>query len=70
MAKEGKPAYQVTDDIVQTRELDPTEEAAIREFIERADPEVKAWFLSQTRQNQLDYLNDPDKYPKILGRKP
>ena len=60
----------VTDRTAQNRELDPKDEAAIREFIEQADPETKACFLARGRsKTQLAYLDDPDKHQKILGRK-
>jgi hypothetical protein len=68
----GKTGYLdvVTDSTPQTMELDPVDEVAIREFVEKADPETRAWFLALSREKQLDFLNDPDKYQKILGRKP
>jgi hypothetical protein len=60
----------VTDSTAQNRELNPEDDAAIREFIESADPEMRAWFLALSREDQLDFLDDPDKHRKILGRKP
>ncbi len=60
----------VTDSSAQTREADPVDDAAIREFIEKAESQTKAWFLALSPEDQLEYLNDPDKHPKILGRKP
>jgi hypothetical protein len=60
----------VTDRTAQSRELDPEDEVAIREFIEKADPETKSWFLALSRENQLQVVNDPDKHQQILGRKP
>jgi hypothetical protein len=60
----------VTDRTPQSQEIDPVDEAAIREFIEKADPETKAWFLALSQEDQLAYLDDPGQYPKILGRKP
>jgi hypothetical protein len=60
----------VTDSTAQSRELDPADEVAIREFIEQADPETKAWFLALTPNKQLEVVNDPDKHQRILGRKP
>lgn len=60
----------LTDATPQDREPDPADEAAIREFIETAEPDIRAWFLALPREEQLAYLNDPDKHPKILGRKP
>ena len=65
----------VTDGTAQSREPDPTEEAAIREYIEKADPASKAWFLGLPREEQLAHLNDPDAHgldeqPRLLGRKP
>jgi hypothetical protein len=60
----------VTDRAAQGRELDPADDAAIREFIEKADPQVKAWFLALPVEEQLEVVNDPDKHRKILGRKP
>ena len=60
----------VTDRTAQSRELDPADEAAIQEFIENADDETKVWFLAQTTENQLAYLDDPDKHQKVFGRRP
>jgi hypothetical protein len=60
----------LTDRTAQRRELDPADDAAIREFIEAAEPATRAWFLAMTPEDQLDYLNDPDNHPRILGRKP
>jgi hypothetical protein len=60
----------VTDHTAQSAELNPEDDAAIREFIEGADPEVKAWFLALPLEKQLEVVNDPDKYQQILGRKP
>jgi hypothetical protein len=60
----------VTDRAAQGREPDPVDEAAIREFLESADPETEGWFLALSRQDQLDYLHDPDEHRRILGRKP
>jgi hypothetical protein len=59
----------VTDRTAQSTEPDPAEEAEIREFVESADPETKGWFLAIPREAQLDYLHDPDRHPRILGRK-
>jgi hypothetical protein len=58
----------VTDRTAQRCELDPEDEAALREFIENAEPEVKAWFLALPTDVQLEVLDDPDPYQKILGR--
>jgi len=46
------------------------DDAAIREFVEGAEPETRAWFLALPVDEQLEVVNDPDKYPKILNRKP
>jgi hypothetical protein len=59
----------VTERAPQRREPSPEDDLAIREFIEKADGETKAWFLSLPVEEQLDYLNDPDRHQKILGRK-
>jgi hypothetical protein len=53
----------------QSRELPPEDDLAIREFVEKADRETKAWFLALSVDEQLAYLDDPDRHPKILGRK-
>jgi hypothetical protein len=58
----------VTDCTAQRRELRPEDEAAVREFIETAVPEVKAWFLALPTEAQLEVLDDPDQYQTILGR--
>ncbi|MGH7172810.1 MAG: hypothetical protein ACRELG_21215 [Gemmataceae bacterium] len=60
----------VTDRTAQVRELNPEDEAAIREYIEQADPETKGWFLALPTDKQLEVVNDPDKHQKLLGRKP
>jgi len=67
----------VTDQTSQSRELDPAEGAAIREFVEGADPETKAWFLALSPDDQIRYLDDPEKHlhdpgkpDRLLGRKP
>jgi len=60
----------VTDSTPQSREPDPTEEAAIREYIENANPDAKAWFINLTVEKQLEFLEDPDKHQRLLGRKP
>jgi hypothetical protein len=77
---EGVPKAQsindvVTDSTAQDRELGPEDEAAIREFVESADAEAKAWFLAMPTAEQLAYLNDPDSHKgtlhkRILSRKP
>jgi hypothetical protein len=59
----------VTDNVAQSRDPNPEDDAAIREFIEQADAETKAWFLALSTDKQLAIVNDPDKHPKILGRK-
>jgi hypothetical protein len=60
----------VTDRTPDSRVLDPEDEVAIREFIERADPETKAWFLALKPEDQLAFLVDPGKHQQIRGRKP
>jgi len=60
----------VCDRTAQSVEPDPADEAAIREYIESADAETRAWFLSLSPADQLAVLDDPDKHPRILGRKP
>lgn len=60
----------VTDRTAQRSEVDPQDDAAIREFIELADPKTKAWFLALPIESQIIVVNDPDKHRQILGRKP
>jgi hypothetical protein len=62
----------VTDQTVQGRELSPEDEAAIREYLERDDitPDERAFFNSLSPEDQLAFLDDPDKGQRILGRKP
>jgi hypothetical protein len=61
----------VTDHTAQTREADPADEVAIREYLEKdLPPEERAFFHGLSRADQLEFLDDPDKHPKILGRKP
>lgn len=74
-APAGKPRAQsmtavVTDGTAQSRELSPEDNAAIREFIETAEPEVKAWFLSLPVDEQLAHLDDPERHDRISGRSP
>ena len=61
----------VTDRTSQAREPDPADDAAIREYLD-ADltPEERAFFNGLSTENQLDFLEDPDKHRKILGRQP
>jgi hypothetical protein len=62
----------VTDRTAQSTEPDPADDAAIREYLERENltPEERAFFNSLSRENQLMFLNDPDKHRRILSRKP
>ncbi len=64
----------VTDRTAQSREPDPREEAAIREYLERdLRPDERAFFNGLSREDQIFFLNDPDKHSvtsKLLGRKP
>jgi hypothetical protein len=62
----------VTDRTAQCREPDPADDAAIREYLEQEDlpPEERAFFNGLSREDQLFYLDDPDKHQKIRGRKP
>jgi hypothetical protein len=62
----------VTDRTAQDRELDPADDVAIREYLEREDlpPEERAFFNGLSREDQLEFLDDPDKHPRILGRRP
>ncbi len=58
----------VTDRTPQRRELDPAVDAAIREFVEQAEPETKAWFLALAVEDQIAFLNNPDSGPKAFPR--
>ncbi len=51
---------------------DPADEAAIREYLEQEDlrPDERAFFNGLSPKDQLEFLDDPDKHQKILGRKP
>ena len=67
----------VTDQKTQQRELDPSDDAAIREHLEREDliPDDRAFFNGLSREDQLMYLHDPDKHEldeqvRVLNRKP
>jgi hypothetical protein len=72
--QKGGGAYldMITDRKAQSRELDPEDEVAIREYLEREDlkPEERAFFNGLSPEDQLAFLDDPDKHQKILGRKP
>jgi hypothetical protein len=59
----------VLDRTSQQRDLAPEDEAAIREYIETADPDTKAWFLALSTEDQLSVINDPDRHQRILGRR-
>lgn len=68
----------VTDRTPQDTELNPRDDAAIREYLEREDltREERAFFNGLSTEGQLEFLSDlpdkypPDKNPRILGRKP
>ena len=66
----------VTDNKAQSREPDPADDAAIREYLERdLTPEERAFFNGLSREDQLAVLDDPDAHGldeqvRILGRKP
>jgi hypothetical protein len=61
----------VTDRTAQSKEPDPADDAAIREYLERdLTADERAFFNSLSRDDQLDFLDDPDKHRKILGRRP
>jgi hypothetical protein len=62
----------VIDRTAQGREPDPADDAAIREYLEREDltPEERAFFNGLSREDQVMFLDDPDKYDRILGREP
>ncbi len=59
----------ILDRTAQSREMNPSDEAAIREFIESSEPATKAWFLALPTEVQLEVIKDPDKHQQILGRK-
>jgi hypothetical protein len=48
--------------IPQTRELSPEDDAAIREFVEKANPKDKALFLALSVDNQLKVVEDPEQF--------
>jgi len=72
--KRSKPravdfTQKVADETHQIREIDPSEAAAIREFIENeTDPRTKAWFIAQKPEDQIAFLDDPDKFFKAHKR--
>ena len=74
--KAASPKAQTLHDVVtgctaQSREPNPEDDAAIREYLERdLDPAERAFFNGMSREDQLYFLNDPDQHQKILGRKP
>src|SRR5262249_27773469 len=57
----------VMDRTAQGRELDPEDEVAIREYLEREDltPDKRAFFNGLSLEDQLDFLDDPDKHQRI-----
>ncbi len=60
----------VTDRTAQSKEPNPEDDAAVREFIENADPQTKVWFFALSSAQQLEVVNDPDRHHRILGRRP
>lgn len=66
----------VTDATPSSREPDPADEAAIREYLEGdRTPDERAFFNGLSREDQLAFLDDPDAHDldepvRILGRKP
>lgn len=58
----------VIDNAPQQCELDPEDSAAIREFIESADDETRAWFHALPPEKQLEVVNDPDKHSKTFPK--
>lgn len=71
------PRSQSINDVVidrtsQCTETNPEDDAAIREFIENADPETRGWFQALSEDDQLFHLDEPNKLDekgRILGRK-
>jgi hypothetical protein len=61
----------VIDSRAQSSEPDPADDAAIREYLERENltPQDRAFINGLSREDQLFFLDDPDKHPRILGRK-
>jgi hypothetical protein len=61
----------VTDRTEQSREPNPVDDAARREYLDRDDltPQERSFFIGLSPENQLFYVNDPDQLSKILGRK-
>jgi hypothetical protein len=74
--KAGTPRAQTLNDalidrVAQSGEPNPEDEAAIREHLRRdLKPEERDFFANLSRADQLEFLNDPDKHSRILGRKP
>jgi hypothetical protein len=60
----------VLDNTVQQRELNPEDDAAIREYLEREDltPDERAFFNGLSRNDQLDFLDDPDKHQRTFPK--
>jgi len=55
----------------QSTEPDPNDQAAIREYLEGdLTPDERGFFNGLSLEDQIEFLNDPDKHDKILGRKP
>jgi hypothetical protein len=60
----------MTDRTVQNCEPNPEDDAAIREYQERDQtPQERAFFNGLSREDQLFFLDDPDQFSRILGRK-
>jgi len=60
----------VLDNTVQQRELNPADDAAIREYLEREDltPEERAFFNGLSPEDQLDFLDDPDRHQRTFPK--
>jgi hypothetical protein len=63
----------VTDSVADERSPDPAQDTEDRELLRRVeelDPQAREWLRGLSREQQLAYLDDPDRFPQILGRKP
>jgi hypothetical protein len=58
----------VFENTAQSRELDPEDAAAIKEYRERLEPEELVWFDSLSTEDQITVVNDPDAGDRAYPR--
>jgi hypothetical protein len=59
-----------TPDQHSPNHTDDVGDAELIRLIEEATPEARAWLQSLSLEEQRDFVNDPDRCSRILGRRP